>query len=84
MGEHESYYTEEVSRAVAAIDNTKGVALSIYLHSDEDGPYLIVAFSFEEYTRKLEKFGEPVARYIVDVMKTLTDHGLRATMLVAE
>lgn len=84
MDQHESYYTEEIGRAVAAVDNSQGVDLSIYQHSDEEGPYLIVAFSYEEYTRKFAKYGEPTAQYIVDVMKVFTNYGVRATMLVAE
>jgi hypothetical protein len=84
MDQHEPYYTQAMSRDIAAIDSTRGVSISIYQHEDDEGPYLIAAFSYEEYAEKLDKFGGAVAQYIIDVMNALREHGVRVTMLVAE
>lgn len=82
----EPYYTDAMRAAVAAVPNKHGFQFVLQQMSDDEGPYLVMTFDHDEYT----KFGydntvaRDVAEYIVNVHTALRQQGARVTYLIVD
>jgi hypothetical protein len=74
----ESYYTDEMRRFVATLDNPDNVMVDVSIMSNIDGPYIVLYVDSKQWDG-YDLVSEGAAKYLSELRNGLIDRGARVS-----